>query len=77
MNKIDWKQKLTSRKLWVAVANLITMLLIASKVDSDTVAQVVAIIMASGGIVAYIFAEGWVDVEEKRSTFKIDDGEEK
>lgn len=58
---IDWKNKLTSRKLWVAVSEFVGMLLVAFGVAEDTVTQVVALIMAGAGMVAYIIAEGLVD----------------
>lgn len=58
---VDWKAKLTSRKLWVAVSEFVGMLLVAFGVAQDTTTQVVAIIMAGAGALAYIIAEGLVD----------------
>lgn len=58
---IDWKAKLTSRKLWVAVSEFVGMLLVAFGFAEETVTQVVALIMAGAGMVAYIIAEGLVD----------------
>lgn len=58
---MDWKTKLTSRKLWVAVSEFIAMLLVAFGVAEDTVTQVAALIMSGAGMVAYIVAEGWID----------------
>lgn len=60
---IDWKTKLTSRKLWVAVSEFIGMLLVAFGLAEDTVTQVVALIMAGAGALAYIIAEGLVDAK--------------
>lgn len=60
---MDWKAKLTSRKLWVAVSEFVGMLLVAFGVAEDTVTQVVAIIMAGAGALAYIIAEGLVDAK--------------
>lgn len=60
---MDWKAKLTSRKLWVAVSEFIGMLLVAFGMAEDTVTQVVAIIMAGAGALAYIIAEGLVDAK--------------
>ena len=59
----NWKTKLTSRKLWVAVSEFVGMLLVAFGVAEDTVTQVVAIIMAGAGALAYIIAEGLVDAK--------------
>ena len=58
-------RKLTSRKLWLAVSDFIGMLLIALNVAEETVTQVVALIMAGAGAVAYIIAEGMTDAGGK------------
>ena len=60
---IDWKTKLTSRKLWVAVSEFVGMLLVAFGLAEDTVVQIVALIMAGAGALAYIIAEGLVDAK--------------
>jgi len=60
---IDWKSKLTSRKLWVAVTEFVSMLMVAFGYAEDTVTQVAALIMAGAGLVAYIVAEGLVDAK--------------
>lgn len=60
---IDWKAKLTSRKLWVAVTDFVGMLLIAFDVAETQVTQITAIIMGGAGLVAYIIAEGLVDAK--------------
>lgn len=60
---MDWKTKLTSRKLWVALSEFVGMLLVAFGVAQDTVTQVTAIILAGAGALAYILAEGLVDAK--------------
>lgn len=60
---INWKAKLTSRKLWVAVSEFVGMLMVAFGIAEDTVTQVVSIIMAGAGMLAYIIAEGLVDAK--------------
>ena len=59
--KVDWKSKLTSRKFWVAVANFVTMLIVAFKGTEETATQVAALIMAGASVVAYIIGEGLAD----------------
>ncbi len=59
--KIDWVKKLTSRKLWLALTDFISMLIIAFGFAESVAAEVSAIIMAGAGLVAYIIAEGLVD----------------
>lgn len=60
---VNWKAKLTSRKLWVAVSEFVGMLLVAFGVAEDQVTQIVALIMAGAGMIAYIVAEGLVDAK--------------
>lgn len=60
---MNWKRKLTSRKLWLAVADFVGMLMIAFGVAEETVTQVAALIMSGAGVVAYIIAEGLADAE--------------
>lgn len=59
--KINWKQKLTSRKFWAAVIGFITALMVAFGVDDLTIEQVVALITAASTLIAYIIGEGMVD----------------
>lgn len=59
--KINWKQKLTSRKFWTAVIGFVTALLMAFKVDELTIEQVVSLISATAVLIAYIIGEGMVD----------------
>lgn len=61
--KIDWARKFTSRKFWLAIVNLVTNLLIAFNVSDNQIAQVSAIILAAGGLIAYIVAEGFIDAK--------------
>ena len=58
---VDWKRKLTSRKLWLAVAGFVTMLIVALGVAEDTAVQVSALIMAGADVLGYILAEGMAD----------------
>ena len=58
---MNWKNKLTSRKFWMAVAAFITPLLLSFGLSESTVTQIVAIIMAGADVLAYIIAEGMVD----------------
>lgn len=61
MNKIDWARKLTSRKLWLAIANFVTMLIIALGGTNSEAAQVSALIIAGATVIAYIIGEGLAD----------------
>ncbi len=61
MNKIDWKRKLTSRKFWLAVVAFVTGIMVAFKVDAETVEAVGGLIMSGAAVVAYIIGEGLAD----------------
>ena len=59
--KIDWKRKLTSRKLWAAVVSFVTLLMLGLGYAESDATQVASIIMAGASVVAYIIGEGLVD----------------
>ena len=61
MKKIDWVRKLTSRKLWTAVASFVSMMIVATGGAENTATQVTALIMAGASVVAYIIGEGLTD----------------
>lgn len=58
-------RKLTSRKLWLAVSEFVSMLVIALGVAEDTATKVAALIMAGAGAIAYIVGEGLADAGNK------------
>lgn len=55
------KRKLTSRKLWASIANFISMILIFFNYSQNEVTQIAALVMAGGGVIAYIIGEGLAD----------------
>lgn len=62
MEKINWKQKLTSRKFWCAIVGFVTAILTVFNVSEMTIEQVTAVISATAVLIAYIIGEGMVDV---------------
>ena len=58
---MDWKRKLTSRKLWLAVAGLVVGVLAMFGVDANMTQQISGVIMSLGSVIAYIVGEGLVD----------------
>lgn len=58
---IDWKGKLTSRKLWVAVAGFVAGLILAFGGSETTAATVSGCIMSGASVIGYLLAEGLVD----------------
>lgn len=61
MRAIDWKRKLTSRKFWLAVVGLVSGLLVAFRVDAETVETISGVIMAAASVIAYTIGEGLAD----------------
>ncbi|MFW5434369.1 hypothetical protein [Paenibacillus apiarius] len=59
--RVDWTRKLASRKFWALVAALGTSVLVAIGAGEETVVQVTGVIGAVGAVIAYIFAEAYVD----------------
>jgi hypothetical protein len=65
MDKTQILRKLTSRKLWLAVALFISGLITAFGGNSGVAETVSGCIMQGGAVVAYILAEGWADATNK------------
>ena len=57
---VDWKRKLTSRKLWAAIALFVSGLMTAlgRKSEAETVS---GLIMQGAAVIAYIIGEGLND----------------
>ena len=58
--EIDWKRKLTSRKLWLAIAGFVTGVTLLFT-GGATEANITGCVMALGSVVAYIVGEGLSD----------------
>lgn len=61
--KINWKQKLSSRKLWLAVAGIISGV---AMVLSENTTEGAALIGSS--IIGYLVAEGYIDAKAAAAT---------
>ena len=59
--KIDWKRKLTSRKLWVALAGFVAGLIVAFGGSNDTADTVSGCILSGAAVVGYVVGEGLAD----------------
>lgn len=70
--KINWKEKLSSRKFWALVAALVLSILVFFNASDNTVTQVGSIITAFGSVCVYTLAEVSVDrkrLEENSETY--------
>ena len=59
--KIDWKKKLTSRKLWMALAGFVFGLIIAFRGSAELAETISGCIMSGASVIAYIVGEGLTD----------------
>ena len=59
--KIDWKRKLTSRKLWVAVAGFAAGIMMYFGAPAERAEDTSALILSGAWVGAYIIGEGLAD----------------
>ena len=62
--QIDWKRKLTSRKLWIAIAGFVSGLIIAFGGAENTAETVSGVILQGASVVGYLLAEGLRDAAD-------------
>lgn len=65
---IDWKQKLSSRKLWAALIGVIVGLAAAFGIEENEYAQIVGVVGSVVSAVSYIFGEAHVDANRTENT---------
>lgn len=63
--KIDWKRKLSSRKMWSAVVGVVLSVMVIYGADSQQQERITGLITATGTLIAYIVGEGLVDKGNK------------
>lgn len=56
-------KKLSSRKMWAAVAGLVTGLAMVFGLDEGTISTVAGAVVSVASVIAYIVTEGKVDAE--------------
>lgn len=71
MNKQDIIRKLTSRKLWLSVANFTGMIMIYHGAAQSEAERVAAIIMAGASVLGYVLAEGLADAGNAGNTMDM------
>ena len=59
--EINWKQKLSSRKFWAALAGFIGAVAVICGASESVLTSVSAVISAAGVLIAYILGESMVD----------------
>ena len=58
---INWKEKLSSRKFWVALIGFVSSVLFALNFAESDVTQIASIISSAGVLITYILVEGNID----------------
>lgn len=59
----DFARKLSSRKLWAAVAGIVTGLAMVFGLDENIISTVAGAVVSVVSVVTYIYTEGKVDAE--------------
>lgn len=67
MEKINWKRKLTSRKLWVSVAGFVAGLIVIFGGSRESADKVSGAILSGAAVVGYILGEGLTDASAARN----------
>ena len=55
------RRKLSSRKLWLSIANFVSMMVVAFGGSESEATQIAALIMAGASVIGYVIAEGLAD----------------
>ena len=76
MNKEDIIRKLTSRKLWMAVALFVSGVITATTGDASKAEIVAGLIMQGAAVLGYILSEGLVDASKKPPDNTTEDNQE-
>lgn len=58
---MNWKQKLSSRKLWACIAGVVMGVGMAFGLDEGTITTVAGAVTSLASIITYVLAEGKID----------------
>ena len=61
--KIDWAKKLSSRKLWAAIAGVVAGLAMVFGLDGETINTVAGAVVSVASVITYIITEGKIDAQ--------------
>lgn len=59
--KINWKRKLTSRKLWVSIAGFTAGMVVIFGGQQETADKVSGAILSAAAVIGYVVGEGLAD----------------
>ena len=73
---IDWKRKLCSRKLWMAIIGFVTGLVVYLGESVEQAEKLGALILSAASVLAYILGEGLIDAaRESGDTYIVPEEE--
>ena len=75
MRKINWINKLTSRKWWTSIVSFVTLMIVAFGGTESVATQVASIIMAGAIVLGYTIGEGLIDSQGASVDIAIDASE--
>lgn len=61
----NWKDKLTSRKFWMAVIGVVISVMVIFGYSEEEQTKIVGLITATGTLVSYIIGESVTDISHK------------
>ena len=64
------KRKLSSRKLWAAIAGIVTGLAMVFGLDENVITEVAGAVVAVASVITYIVTEGRVDAESVKNAIE-------
>ena len=64
---MDWKRKLTSRKLWVATAGFVAGLVVIFGGTQESADKITGSILSGAAVVGYVLGEGLTDAANSNS----------
>lgn len=67
---MDWKRKLTSRKLWAAIAGVVTGIAMVFGLNENVISTVAGAVVSVASVITYIVTEGKVDAESVKTTIE-------
>lgn len=74
--KIDWRRKLTSRKLWLALAGFIAGLIVMFGGTQEDADKISGSILSGAAVVGYILGEGIADSANAGTALPLMDTED-
>lgn len=74
--KIDWKRKLSSRKMWAAIIGVVMSVMVMFNAPEEEQAKVTGLITACSTLIIYILAESNVDAKHATASLPDNHDEE-